>query len=266
MFLWLLLLISEPLVSRRWSAYFPIYLTFQTGLVFILMDLPGTPDFMGALLGVLSMQVMLRLPTRVGVLWIGLCVVILVFLLASTYQYQAIALTLIYTAGNVFLGAYTRTTRRAQAACRENQSLANELEQANRRLINYSKQLEQLAVARERNHLARELHDSVTQTVFSMNLTSQSAVLLYEQDRTQVGAQLERFYELTRSALAEMQLLIDELKPSPIQPVGLVEDLGRLFADSRFSSLSVSIAVEGDRQLSPLETSSLFRIAQEARC
>lgn len=263
--LWLLLIVSEPRISRLWSVYFPIYLILQTGLVFALMALPGTPDFMGALLGVLSMQVLLRLPTRVGIVWIGLCALGLWLLLSSAYQYHAIALALIYTAGNVFLGSFTRTIRKTQSARQHNQALAGELERANRRLQDTSSQLEQLAVARERNRLARELHDSVTQTVFSMNLTSQSAALLLARDREQVGAQLERLYTLSRSALAEMQLLIDELKPRPGVSQGLPAALRQLLADSRFrDNLSVSIEVQGEQTLTPAEEQALLRIVQEA--
>ena len=277
--LWVLLFASEPVVSRRWprqlGAYFPLYLIFQTCLVFILMNLPGTPDFMGTLLAILSMQIMLRLPTWAGALWIALCAVIMTVLLVEEYGGQAIALALIYTAGNVFFGSYMRTIRRNQAARLQNQELAGELEQANQRLQEYSTQAEQLAAARERNRLARELHDSVTQTVFSMNLTTQSAALLVERDSSRVGEQLERLYDLARSALAEMQVLIDmlkleplksePLKPEPAGRDGLQAALRRLMADSRYAgNLSVSLDVEGEGTLSISEEQSLFRIAQEA--
>ena len=159
--LWVLLFASEPVVSRRWprqlGAYFPLYLIFQTCLVFILMSLPGTPDFMGTLLAILSMQIMLRLPTWAGAVWIALCAVIMTVLLVEEYGGQAFALSLVYTAGNVFFGSYMRTIRRNQAARLQNQELAGELEQANQRLQEYSTQAEQLAAARERNRLAREL-------------------------------------------------------------------------------------------------------------
>jgi signal transduction histidine kinase len=263
--LWLLLIASEPRLSRLWQAYFPIYIILQTGLVFALMALPDTPDFMGTLLGVLSMQVLLRLPTWVGVVWIGLCALGLWLLLSGAYRYQAIALALIYTAGNVFLGSFTRTIRKTQAERQYNQALAGELELANRRLQDTSAQLEQLAAARERNRLARELHDSVTQTVFSMNLTSQSAALLLARDQQQVGAQLERLYTLSRSALSEMQLLIDELKPGPGGRQDLPAALRQLLADSRFrDNLSVSIEVQGEKTLTPAEEQALLRIVQEA--
>jgi len=262
---WLALYLSEPGISRRWSRYFPIYLTLQTALVFVLLVMPGSPDFLAALLFIVSMQVMLRLNPKIGAVWIGLCALIMPLLLARTYGTQAIALMLIYTAGNVFLGSYALAIRRAQAARGQNQALAQELRAANQRLQAYSTQLEQLAVARERNRLARELHDSVTQTVFSMTLTTQSAQLLLERDPGRVSAQLERLNQLARSALSEMQVLISELRPEIADRERLVSALRRHLAGSRLpETLSVSLEVEGDRQLEFAEERGLFRIAQEA--
>ena len=67
-----------------------------------------------------------------------------------------------------------------------------ELQEANRDLQSYSERIQQLSVARERNRLARELHDSVTQSIFSMTLTTQSALLLLERDPGRVEEQLDR--------------------------------------------------------------------------
>ena len=196
----------------------------------------------------------------------GLCAPIMILLLVRTYgTFQAIALTLIFTAGNVFLGAYTLAMRRAQAAHLQNQALARELQEANDQLHDYSTRLEQQAVARERNRLARELHDSVTQTVFSMTLTTQSALLLLDRDLAQVGFHLERLNQLARSALAEMQLLISELEPDKAAKEGLVPVLRRHLAGSRLpESLSVSLEVDGDQRLEFAEEQSLFHIAEEA--
>jgi len=262
---WLVLAVSEPAISHRWSGYLAIYLVFQTVLVFVLLTLPGFPDFFATLLSILSMQVMLRLNSKIGALWIGLCALIMTLLLARTYGPQTVALTLIYTAASVFLGSYALATRRAQAAGIRNQVLAQELREGNQKLQAYSAQLEGMAVARERNRLARELHDSVTQTVFSMNLTAQSASLLFDRDPHRVGAQLERLSQLAQSALSEMRLLISELPPEEIAPGGLVSALRQHLAGSRFpESLSVSLEAEGDRPLAAAEEQCLFHMAQEA--
>jgi signal transduction histidine kinase len=263
--LWGLLIISEPAISKRWPWYFYFYLFVQTSLVFVLISLPSTPDFMGALLGVLSMQVMLRLAGRIGALWIGVCAVTLALIFFPSYSYEAIAFVLIYTAGSVFFGSYIRAIRRAQAARLQNQALAADLEKTNRQLQEYSTQVEQLAAARERNRLARELHDSVTQTAFSMNLTSQSAALLLPRDPGRAAEQLERLYTLSRHALGEMQVLIEELKPEASAQTGLSAALRRLAADSRFAgALSVAVESQGDQMLPVSEQQSLLRIAQEA--
>jgi len=188
---------------------------------------------MAALLGVLSMQTMYRMPTRLDVAWIVVCAALLGVVLWFGYAYQALALALIYTAGNVFLDSYTRTIR----------------------LI--------VQAGRERNRQARELHDSVTQTVFSMNMTTQSDALLLERDPSRVGKQLERLYTLAHNALGEMQVLIHELKPDPQE--SLPAALRRLLADSRFSdTLSVRLTVQGDQPVAPVEQAALVRIAQEA--
>jgi two-component system NarL family sensor kinase len=71
-----------------------------------------------------------------------------------------------------------------------------------------------LAAARERNHLARELHDSVGQMIFSITLTSQSARLLLERDPTRVPGEIQRLQEMTSNALNQLRSLIAELRPS----------------------------------------------------
>jgi signal transduction histidine kinase len=264
----LVLFISEPAISRNWSRYFPIYLLLQTLLLVVLLALPGYPDFFAVLLGIFSMQVMLNLNPRIGAVWIAAFVLIMGLLLTKNDNYgasQAVALTLIYTAGNVFFGTYALVIRREQATQDQRLQLARELQATNQQLQDYSAQLEDLAVARERTRFARELHDSVTQTVFSMTLTTQSALLLFERDPILVNDQLERLSQLVHGALAEMQTLISELKPERGGVPGLVPALRRHLADNRIAdNLSVSLQVEGEPSLTFTEEQALLGIAQEA--
>jgi signal transduction histidine kinase len=265
---WLALFASEGAISPKWPRYFPIYLVLQTGLVAVLLAQSDRSDYFAVLLAMLGMQAMQRLNPRLGALWIGLIAPLMALLMLRSYgAFPAIALAVIYTALNVFVASYALTTRRAQAVRARNQALVLELQEANRQLQAYSKQLEQLAVTRERHRLARELHDSVTQTIFSMTLTTQSALLLLasRRDPSQVGAQIDRLNQLAASALAEMRVLISELRPEKVAEGGLVAALRRHLADHRVSeSLAVSLEVEGDQPLSPTEEQGLFRIAQEA--
>lgn len=263
--IWLILAVSQPTLSRKWTQYFPIYLVIQTLPVFVLLTLSDESDFFAALLIILSMQVMLYLNSRIGGLWIGFCGVLMILLMARNYGPEAIALALIFTAGNVLLGSYALATLRAQAARNQNQALAQEVREGNQQLESYVAQLEGMAAARERNRLARELHDSVTQTVFSMTLAAQSASLLLERDPTKVGAQLDHLNKLAQSALTEIQTLVSELKPEEKAKGGLIHDLRQYLAGSRFQGrLSISLDVEGNEPLGQAEEQSLFRIVQEA--
>ena len=265
---WLALFIGEMAISRRWPRVFPVYLVLQTILVSVFLwklDFPEY-DYFATLFAILSMQVMQRLTLGLGAVWFGSCALLMALpMVTRDGLFEGIALTLVYTAVNVFLGSYALATQRAQAARARAQALAQEVQETNLRLQTYSTQLEQLAVARERHHMARELHDSVTQTIFSMTLTTQSALLLLERDPSQVGAQLDRLNDLAHSALSEMHVLISELRPGEVAKGGLTAALRRHLADRRLpESLAVSLEIEGDESLEPAEEQGLFRIAQEA--
>ena len=263
---WLVLFACEPAISRRWSGYFPIYLALQTVLVLALLFMPAFPDYFAMLFPILSMQIMQRLNPRPGAIWVALFSPLMLLPLMQAYgTANGITFALIYTAGDFLLGSYALAIRRAQAARAYNQTLGQELQEKNRQLQAYSKQLEQLAVARERQRLARELHDSATQTVFSMTLTTQSALLLLDRDPGRVGAQLERLNQLAQGALSEMHTLISELNPEKVAEGGLAAAPRRHLADRHLpDDLSVSLEVEGDRRLGTGEEQGLFRIAQEA--
>ena len=265
LFVWSVLLVSEPAISKRWSKYFPIYLALQTGLIFVLLGMPGYTDFFAIPFAILSMQVMFLLNPKIWVVWIGGCALATDLLLMKTYGSQTFALVLLYTAGNVFYGFYARAIRRAQKMHSENLALASELREANQKLRSYSTQVEQLVIAKERNRLARDLHDSVTQTVFSMNLTTQSASLLLERDPERVEAQLDRLNQLARNALSEMQMLISELKPEEAGRGGLATIIRSYLSGGYFpENITIDLEVQGEQTLELTEEQSLFHIIQEA--
>jgi signal transduction histidine kinase len=262
---WLILAASEPGFSARWAGYFTVYLVCQTILVIVLLTEGDTADFYAMLFNILSMQIMARLDSKVGILWILLCGLIMELIFVKPYGNESMALALIYTAGNAFFGSYAMVTRRAQLAQEHNQSFARQVQAANQQLQAYATQLEQMTVVRERNHLARELHDSVTQTVFSMTLATKSAILMLDREPDQVRAQLDRISLLAQGALSEMQLLISKLHPPKVSEAGLVSALRQhLTGSSLFENLSVSLQVTGEDSLSPVEEQGLFRILQEA--
>jgi PAS domain S-box-containing protein len=127
------------------------------------------------------------------------------------------------------------------------------------------RQAAELASSEERAHLARELHDSVTQALFSMTLLSRSAELLLQKDPSQVPEKLASLRELQRDALAEMRALIFELRPGNIEENGLIQAL-RTHSAALSGRIGLPVVVEADLpERPPIEVEeTLYRIAQEA--
>jgi PAS domain S-box-containing protein len=127
------------------------------------------------------------------------------------------------------------------------------------------RQAGELASSEERAHLARELHDSVTQALFSMTLVTRSVELLLDRDSERARTQLGQLRDLQREALAEMRALIFELRPGNIEQDGLIRAL-RTHSSALQGRIGLPIVVETsiDGRL-PLEVEEvLYRIAQEA--
>ncbi len=127
-------------------------------------------------------------------------------------------------------------------------------------------QTREYAVIGERNRLARDLHDSVTQSLFSVTLLCQASLSLWDRDPPKARERLERANELGRGALAEMRALIFELRPAALQEEGLVSALKKHVAALRSrEGLAVTLQIQGpERRLPSAVEEAAFRIAQES--
>jgi signal transduction histidine kinase len=239
----------------------------QAALVFTLMaGLALTYfDFYALLFAVLTLQVFERRPEREGIAWLVLFSLLIAGPLLDGYgPAEGFTWVLVYTAVNVFVGLFGLGNRRAREVRARNEQLAHELAEENRRLEGAARQVRQLAVTRARHRLGRELHDSVTQTVFSMSLATESALLMLKRGPDGVEAQLDHVAQLARSALSQMQVLISELRPQAI-PDGLASALRQDVARRILpADLSVTVETEGGCDLRAEEEEALFSIAREA--
>ena len=127
------------------------------------------------------------------------------------------------------------------------------------------RQAGELASSQERAHLARELHDSVTQALFSMTLVTRTTELLVDRDPAAAKEKLGSLRDLQREALAEMRALIFELRPGNIEQDGLLVAL-RTHAAALQGRIGLPILVSSDiADRLPLALEEvLYRIAQEA--
>jgi PAS domain S-box-containing protein len=121
------------------------------------------------------------------------------------------------------------------------------------------------ATAEERNRLARDLHDAVSQTLFSASLISEVLPKLWEMNENEGKKRLEEVRQLTRGALAEMRTLLLELRPDSLVEAEfgyLMTQLGESITGR--SRVPVKVTVNGTCVM-PVEVKvALYRIAQEA--
>jgi signal transduction histidine kinase len=125
--------------------------------------------------------------------------------------------------------------------------------------------VQQAAALAERERLARELHDAVTQTLFAASVIAEALPRIWEAYPEERQRGIEELRTLTRGALAEMRTMLIELRPAALteKPLGeLLSHLGD--AMSGRNRIPVAVNVEGDTALQPDLQVALYRIAQEA--
>jgi signal transduction histidine kinase len=261
------LLVSEPALSRRFPHFPFVYLCLQSAFVTAMLVSESGMDFLPSLYFPLSYQAVLAFGRQVGFRWIA--VFVLMFSLPLLYgwewQIQGWATVILNAAGCLMVGSYAHLTQRSEKEHIANKKLYGEVQEAYRQLQDQSAQIEEYAILQERSRMARELHDSVTQTIFSMNLTVQSARMLLSKDISQVAAQLNRLQELAGSAIAELQVLVNQLGPGPLIENNLAASLQNLALErTQRDGLHIDLQVTGERRLPQAVTVGLFRITQEA--
>src|SRR3989441_1363583 len=126
-------------------------------------------------------------------------------------------------------------------------------------------QAQELAALQERQRLARELHDSVSQALYGIGLGAYTAREALESDPEQAIASIDYVITLTEAGLAEMRALIFELRPESLEIEGLVAALTKQVAVLRTRyKLTVDVTLDNEPDL-PLEMKhALYRVAQEA--
>lgn len=209
-----LLYTTEPWLSIRSRQYRFLYFPIQTVLVFALTALRPFTDISSLLYVPLCMQALRSFSQRAAtILLIFYLILLAVTLMLGMGWLEGLALVLLDLAVCSFIISYDFLYSRTQADQAESQRLLADLQSAHQKLQEHAAQAEELAAARERNRLARELHDSVSQAIFSITLTSQSARLLLDREPARVPEQIDRLQTMTADALAQLRSLIAQLRP-----------------------------------------------------
>lgn len=126
----------------------------------------------------------------------------------------------------------------------------------------------ELSVVEERTRMARELHDAVSQKLFSLRLTARAAAALARSDPQRAIREIDRVERMAGEALAELRAVIVELRPAELDRHGLVETLrDQVRLLDRLHPVAVTFGFEGDPpspRLSPEIEVAVLRVAQEA--
>lgn len=212
--LYTLLYALDPWLSRRFPRSPWFYIPTQVIVVLLITNLRPFTDITCLLYIPLAIQMLRAFSRRTAACLITFLVLLLVITLLSGVGWLGgLALILLYLAVGAFLISYDFLYSQTQADETESQRLLTDLQSAHQKLQEYAAQAQELAAARERNRLARELHDSVSQAIFSITLTSQSARLLLEREPSRVPEQVDRLQKMTEEALAQLRSLIAQLRP-----------------------------------------------------
>jgi signal transduction histidine kinase len=140
------------------------------------------------------------------------------------------------------------------------------LAQANAQLTDYAAALEELTISRERNRMARELHDTLAHTLSALSVQLETVKAYWEVDPAAAQQMLDRSLTATRSGLQETRRALKSLRASPLDDLGLSLALRQLATETaQRANLQLNLSVpEHVPFLTPAVEQCVYRVAQEA--
>jgi signal transduction histidine kinase len=215
------------------------------------------------LLFIVGVQAML-LSERSGILWVVGLAVITAASMYAVYGVDGLLGSLPMAGGYLFFTMFASALRRADAARFQSEQLLAQLQEAHRQLQQYSARSEQLAVAEERNRLAREMHDSLGHRLTVSAVQLEGAQRLIAADPERAGRMVGTAREQVREALADLRRTVATLR-SPLEADLPLESALQQMAD-RFrdaTGIPVGVSLQPLPSLSAAQRHTLYRAVQE---
>ena len=235
------------------------YFVIQLSLAAVLILLRGSSGELALILLPLAGQSALLLPLR---FMLPVCVLIYVTLvmplLLRSRWVDAVALAIVYGTGIVFVVVFTRVAASEREARRA-------LAEANQLLRAHAAEVEELAATRERNRMARDIHDGLGHYLTVVNVQIGAARTVLDQDRQRALEHLSKAQALTQEGLAEVRHSVATLRASPTESRPLPQALDKLVEQWKAAGLGAKLTLLGRvRPLSPQTNLTIYRAAQEA--
>ncbi len=170
----------------------------------------------------------------------------------------------IFLAGQIFVVAFTQMAVSEERARLEVEKLVNELAKANQRLREYAAQIEDLTITKERNRIAREIHDGLGHYLTTIYMQIQAAQAVLRDNPHKALVSLETAQQLVREALADVRQSVGMLRGNREKIAPIPERLSVLVKNSNTDNLSISFEIKGTpRDLTPQTEHVIYRVVQE---
>jgi signal transduction histidine kinase len=218
---------------------------------------------------VLAAELQFLLPFRravMGTLVLWLALVAMALITAPAFiKTDMWAFVLGSPAGFAFVATFTRSAVTELVQRHRSNRLLEELNEAHSQLKAYADQVEELTVARERNRMAREIHDTLGHYLTVINVQIETAQKLRSRDPERAESALATAKRLATDCLNEVRRSVAALRPAALDDVGLSEALGHLINDlHRSTDLTIRIETQSEGTLRPEVEVTSYRVIQEA--
>ena len=240
-----------------------LYFATQIPLSFLILYL-GRGNAWLVLLPLVSQAAFLNRAWTIGISLSVIASFMLALTLLSNWETAAKSIVLFFPA-IVFVIIFSVVLAREQRMRAEMERLAQELSDANLKLREYAAQVEELATTKERNRLAREIHDGLGHYLTAINMQIEAARAVIETDRTRALDALGKAQSLTKEGLTEVRRSVAALRSSPIENRPLRDALTKLVDECRASGIVTEFIVTGTpRPLPPQTELALYRVVEES--
>jgi signal transduction histidine kinase len=200
-----------------------------------------------------------------GIALLSMISLLLALMLAESIGIgTAVVLLLPYAGGMLFFAALTAALTRQLEERQRAERLLAELEDAHQQLRVYATQIEALAVAEERNRLAREIHDSLGHYLTAITMQLEAAGKLAGTQPERATESIAKAEEMAREGLAEVRRSVAALRTSPLDTASLGDVIGEVVEHLRGGGIATTFTTEGEPYPLPIQaTTTLYRTAQE---
>ena len=248
----------------RWRVW--LYFAIQLLITSAILYLSRLSGFMALVLFPLASNAWDLLPSRQALgMWLVLLAVFCGIDAALYGWLDPLRGGPVVAAGLVFVGVFTYFAKSERAARAEVERLAGELQTANQKLREYAAQVEELATIRERNRMAREIHDSLGHYLTVINVQLEAAQVLAPNDPERARTALQKAQALAQDGLADVRRSVAALRAAPNDSRPLPEAIDQLTTETRAAGIVTHLDVRGTpRALAPQTEQTLYRAAQEA--